>query len=104
MTVGIYSFASFFEKHLVLNKCEIMSVQLSIIQAGRIFDNGRCLPNFVRERVLDLHHNGVFQRTIAQQLYASRSFVQNVLRDYDLTLDSTTKTPQRSHCSDSRCC
>ena len=105
MTVGIFFIASLFEKQLVLVKCEIMSVQLRVNQAGGLFDNGRRLPNFVHERVLDLLHDGVSQRTIAQQFCTSRHFVQNVLRDYDLTNSfSTTETPQRSHCSDSRCC
>ena len=74
----------------MLDKC----VQLRINQAGGLFDNGRRLPNFVRERVLDLHHGGVSQRTIAQQLWASRRFVQNVLRDYDLT-NSCFQPPKR---------
>ena len=74
----------------MLDKC----VQLRINQAGGLFDNGRRLPNFVRERVLDLHHDGVSQRTIAQQLWASRRFVQNVLRDYDLT-NSCFQPPKR---------
>ena len=42
----------------MLDKCEIMSAQLRINQAGGLFDNGRRLPNFVRERVLDLHYDG----------------------------------------------
>ena len=74
----------------MLDKC----VQLRINQAGGLFDNGRRLPNFVRERVLDLHHGGVSQRTIAQQLWASLRFVQNVLRDYDLT-NSCFQPPKR---------
>ena len=78
----------------MLDKCEIMSVHLRINQAGGLFDNGRRSPNFVRERVLDLHHDGVSQRTIAQQLCASRRFVQNVLRDYDLT-NSCFQPPKR---------
>ena len=56
--------------------------------------NDRRLRNFVRERVLDLHHDGVSQRTIAHQLCASRRFVQNVLRDYDLT-NSCFQLPKR---------
>ena len=43
---------------------------------------------------MDLRHVGVFQRTIAQQLCASRSFVQNALRDYDLT-NSCFQPPKR---------
>ena len=49
---------------------------------------------FVRERVLDLHHDGVSQRTISQQLCTSRYFVQNVLCDYDLT-NSCFQPPKR---------
>ena len=62
-----------------------MSVQLRVNRAGGLFDNGRNLPHFIRERVLDLHHNGASQRQIAQEPGTSRHFVQNVLRDYDLT-------------------
>ena len=43
---------------------------------------------------MDLHQDGVSQRTIAQQLWASRRFVQNVLRDYDLT-NSCFQPPKR---------
>ena len=94
MTVGIFFIASFFEKQLVLDKCEIMSMQLRISQAGGLFDNNRRLPNFVREMVLDLHYDGVSQRTIAQQLCTSRHFVPNVLGDYDLT-NSFFQPPKR---------
>ena len=81
-----------------------MFVQLSINQAGGLFDNGRRLPIYVRERVLDLHHDGVSQRTIAQQLCASRRFVQNVLRDYDLTNSCfQPPKPHKGH-TGSRCC
>ena len=44
---------------------------------------------------MDLHHDGVSQRTIAQQLWASRRLVQNVLRDYDLT--NSCFQPTKSH-------
>lgn len=60
-----------------------MSVQLRINQSGGLYDNGRNLPQFIRERVLDLHHAGFSQRGIAQELSTSRHFVQNVIRDYD---------------------
>ncbi|XP_078357255.1 uncharacterized protein LOC144642138 [Oculina patagonica] len=60
-----------------------MSVQLRINQSGGLYDSGRNLPQFIRERVLDLHHAGFSQRGIAQELSTSRHFVQNVIRDYD---------------------
>ena len=54
-------------------------------KAGGLFDNGRNLPHYIPERVLDLHHNRASQRQIAQEVGTSRQFGQNVLRDYDLT-------------------
>lgn len=65
-----------------------MSVKLRINHAGGPYDNGRSLPPFIRERVLDLHHEGVSQRGIAQELRVSRHLVQNVIRDYDATNSS----------------
>ena len=65
-----------------------MSVQLRINQSGGLYDNGRNLPQFIRERVLDLHHAGLSQRGIAQELCTSRHFVQNVMHDYDATNSS----------------
>ena len=72
-----------------------MSVQLRINHTGGLYDNGRSLPQFIRERVLDLHHEGVSQRGIAQELSTSRHFVQNVIRDYDATNSSCQ--PAKSH-------
>ena len=72
-----------------------MSVQLRINHAGGLYDNGRSLPQFIRERVLDLHHEGVSQRGIAQELSTSRHFVQNVIRDYDTT--NASCQPAKSH-------
>ena len=72
-----------------------MSVQLRINQAGGLYDSGSSLPQFIRERVSDFHHEGVSQRLIAQDLSRSRHFVQNVLRDYDATNSSCQ--PAKSH-------
>ena len=72
-----------------------MSVQLRINHAGGLYDNGRSLPQFIRERVLDLHHEGISQRGIAQELSTSRHFVQNVIRDYDAT--NASCQPLKSH-------
>lgn len=72
-----------------------LSVQLRINQSGGLYDNGRYLPQFIRERVLDLAHEGMSQRRIAQELTTSRHFIQNVVRDYDLT--NSSFQPGKSH-------
>ena len=72
-----------------------MSVQLRINHAGGLYDNGRSLPQFIRERVLDLHHEGISQRGIAQELSTSPHFVQNIIHDYDATNPSCQ--PLKSH-------
>ena len=72
-----------------------MSVQLRINQSGGLYDNGRGLPQFYRERVLDLYHQGFSQRQIAQELSTSRHFIQNVLLGYDTTNSSCQ--PAKSH-------
>lgn len=47
--------------------------------------NGSKLPPMYRERVLELHHENFSQRQIAQLTRTSLHFVQNVLRDYNVT-------------------
>ena len=72
-----------------------MSVQLRINHAGGLYDNGRSLPQFICERVLDLHHEGISQRGIAQELSTSHHFIQNVIRDCNAT--NTSCQPTKSH-------
>ena len=72
-----------------------MSVQLKINQSGGLYDHGRDLPRYIRDRVLDLHHEGVSQRAIAQAVSTSRHFIQNVIRNYD-AINSSLLQP-KSH-------
>ena len=58
---------------------------------GGIYDNGRRLSQLLRERVLDLHHDGMNPQLIADEVKSSRHFVRNVLRDYDLNNSSMPK-------------
>jgi transposase len=64
------------------------NVQVRLNRDGGIYDNGRRHSQLLRERVLDLHHTGMSQQTIAREVKSSRHFVQNVLRDYDLNNSS----------------
>ena len=49
-------------------------------------------PNkMLRERVLDLHHDGMNPQLIANEVKRSRHFVRKVLRDYDLNNSSVPK-------------
>ena len=59
--------------------------------SGGIYDNGRRLSQLLRERVLDLHHDGMSPQLIANEGKSSRHFVQNVLRDYDQNNSSMPK-------------
>ena len=64
-------------------------IQLRLI--GGIYDNGRRLSQLLRERVLDLHHDGMNPQLIANEVKSNRHFVRNVLRDYDLNKSSLPK-------------
>ena len=64
------------------------NVQVRLNRDGEIYDNGRRHSQLFRERVLDLHHTGMSQQTIAREVRSSRHFVQNILRDYDLNNSS----------------
>lgn len=64
------------------------SIQLRINRHGGIYDNGRRLSQLKRERVLDLNHADFSQREIARETRTSLHFVQNVLRDYNVTNSS----------------
>ena len=54
-------------------------------------NNGRRLSQLLRERVLDLHHDGMSPQLIANEVKSSRHFVRNVLRDYDQNNSSMPK-------------
>ena len=59
------------------------NVQLRVNQKGGIYDNGRAHSNLMRERVLNLHHEGLSERAIAREMKTSRSFVNKVVRNYN---------------------
>lgn len=63
---------------------------------GRLYENGRNLPQNVREHVLDLNHLNFSQRQISEITKTSRHFVQNVLRDYDQT-NSSFRQPRSTY-------
>ena len=81
-----------------------MSVQLRINHAGRLYDNGRSLPQFIRERVLDLHHEGVSQRhrTRTKSKSALRPKRYSRLRCYKLLLSAYEKSQRVLH-SNTKC-
>ena len=58
-----------------------------------MYENGRALPFLVRERILDLNHQGLGQRAIAREVRTSHTFVRNVIRSYDLT-NSSIRIPR----------
>ena len=60
---------------------------------GGLYDNGRALPSLVRERILDLNHQGFGQRAIAREVRTSHTFVRNAIRSYDVT-NSSIRMPR----------
>ena len=64
---------------------------IEIESSGGIYDNGRRISKLLRERVLDLHHDGMSPQLIANEEKSSRHFVQNVLRNYDQNNSSMPK-------------
>lgn len=71
-------------------------IKVEVNRSGGLYLNGSMLPPMFRERVLDLFHQNYSQRQIAQLTRTSRHFVQNVLRDYDVT-NSSLHTPRAAH-------
>ena len=59
-------------------------IQLRLNRLGGIYGNGRRngrrLSQLLRERVLDLHHDGMNPQLIANEVKSSRHFVRNVSR------------------------
>ena len=47
-------------------------IQLRLNRLGGIYDNGRRLSQLLRERVLDLHHDGMSPQLIADEVKSSR--------------------------------
>ena len=60
-------------------------MRLCLNRSGKLYDNGRYYPRLLREKVLDMIHSGISQRTTATELKKNGYFVQNVLADYDRT-------------------
>ncbi len=62
--------------------------------AARAF-GARVLPRLchVRERILDLNHQGLGQRAIAREVRTSHRFVKKVISNYDVT-NSSIRTPR----------
>lgn len=69
------------------------NIQLRVNANGGLYDNGRALPSLVRERILDLNHQGLGQRAIARAVRTSHTFVRNVIRSYDVT-NSSIRIPR----------
>ncbi|XP_031557587.1 paired box protein Pax-8-like [Actinia tenebrosa] len=71
-------------------KCKLM-----INHQGGIYDNGKELPQIYRERILDLNHQGLSQRAIADEMRISIGYVNKVVRHYD---EHNTSLPQSRRC------
>ena len=48
-------------------------VQLRQNMNGGIYDNGRSWPTMYRNRILDLHHDGLRERQIAREVRVSHT-------------------------------
>ena len=68
-------------------------IQVRVNRNGGLYDNGRAIPTLVRERILDLSHQGLGQRTVAREVRTSHTFVGNVVRNYDKT-NSSLRLPR----------
>lgn len=73
--------------------------KLRLNQQHGIYDNGKALPQVYRERVLDLHHQGLSQRQISQDMRISVGYVNKVVQFYEhsnSSLAARRKTPVRN--------
>ena len=61
---------------------------MRINQNGGLHDNGRAHPALIRERILDLNHQGLGRRAIAREVRVSHSYVNNVVLNYERTNSS----------------
>ena len=79
-------------------RCTFISaadVQLRQNINGGIYDNGRSLPTMYRDRILDLHHDGLGERHIAREVRVGHTYVGKVIKRYDES--NTDLRAQRSH-------
>ena len=79
-------------------RCTFISaadVQLRQNINGGIYDNGRSLPTMYRDRILDLHHDGLGERQIAREVRVRHTYVVKVIKRYDES--NTDLGGQRSH-------
>ena len=79
-------------------RCTFISaadVQLRQNINGGIYDNGRSLPTMYRDRILDLHHDGLSERQIAREVRVSHTYVGKVIKRYDES--NTDLRAQGSH-------
>jgi len=60
-------------------------------QINGLYSNGIALPQINRERILDLHHQGMLQRAIAEYVRVSVGFVNKVVIHYE---ENNTFLPQ----------
>ena len=71
-------------------------IKMAVNRKGGLYVHGTKLPPMFRERVLDLYHENISQRQIAQLTRTSLHFVQNVIRDYNVT--NSSLQPPKSAC------
>ena len=98
-----FSFVIFFKVYMYIqNKlsCPLLifsaaDVQLRQNMNGGIYDNGRSLPTMYRDRILDLHHDGLSERQIAREVRVSHTYVGEVIKRYDES--NIGLRAQRSH-------
>ena len=67
-------------------RCTFISaadVQLRQNINGGIYDKGRSLPTMYRDRIFDLHHDGLSERQIAREVHVSHAYVGKVIKRYD---------------------
>ena len=69
------------------------NIQVRVNRNGGLYDNGRAIPTLVRERILDLSHQGLGQLAVAREVRTSHIFVGNVVRNYDKT-NSSLRLPR----------
>ena len=84
--------------HNKLSLCTFISaanVQLRQNINSGIYDNGRSLLTMYRDRILDLHHEGLSERQIAREVRVSHTYVGKVIKRYDKS--NTDLRAQRSH-------
>ena len=71
-------------------------IKMALNRKGGLYVHGTKLPPMFRERVLDLYHENISWRQIAQLTRTNLHFVQNVIRDYNVT--NSSLQPPKSAC------